>query len=355
MRKWSFFLFVFLIVCMVGCAAGHKEDMSDSESTKLQADGKIDEKIDENLYVEAEFQMPKTDLAVYSSELKQFDYDKIQDIVWPDVAAAKVTTDESGMRYYDTASIGGERGSLIYRADDDVDYMDTLCTYAEEKSMTSKKDLKFATIEKVSDEAERLLSKLNIGCDPGEPEIVALDEKDLNKTQKEIMNDKEYKDTLNAKKLGNMRFESDAGIYRLKYSFTVQDIPVFGQDNPYVQYKGDYPLVGQNMGASIMISESGIEMISLEGVLDPLVKTSDRADIIDYEGLKDALNKKFGNVILTDEYKVTNIWMEYFPLIDSNSFDQVEVIPVWCCDFEVNGEDEGYTLRFNALTGKEIS
>ena len=49
-------------------------------------------------------------------------------------------------------------------------------------------------------------------------------------------------------------------------------------------------------------------------------------------------------MILTDEYKVTNIWMEYFPLLQNDSFTDIKLIPVWCLDFEVNGngaEDGG--------------
>lgn len=52
---------------------------------------------------------------------------------------------------------------------------------------------------------------------------------------------------------------------------------------------------------------------------------------------------------------MVNIWMEYFPLIKDSSFTKVELIPVWCCDFEINGEAVDYTIRFHAVTGEEIS
>lgn len=63
-------------------------------------------------------------------------------------------------------------------------------------------------------------------------------------------------------------------------------------------------------------------------------------------------------MILTDEHKVTNIWMEYFPLLQNDSFTDIKLIPVWCLDFEVNGngaEAGGYTIRINAITGDEIA
>ena len=68
--------------------------------------------------------------------------------------------------------------------------------------------------------------------------------------------------------------------------------------------------------------------------------------------------KKFGDVILTSEFRAKNIWMEYIPLLREDSFTEMELIPVWCVDFEVDGqsvEDSGYSIRFNAITGEEIS
>lgn len=247
---------------------------------------------------------------------------------------------------------------MIYRSNDDIDNIDTLCLYAKEKSIVSEKDLEFATIEKATREVEEFISKFDIGCELGEPNIIALNGKDLKKVQEKIMKDNDYNcehSVLSTKKLGNSYFDSNSEIYYFEYSFVINHIQVFGYDDPTVQYSGDNPLLARNMRAIIMISNSGIEKFSLEGVLDNLAKNSGKAEIIGYDGIKKALEKKFGDVILTDKYKVTNIWMEYFPLIKSDSFNQVEVIPVWCCDFEINGEIVNYTLRFHALTGEEIS
>lgn len=103
MRKWSFFVIVSLSVCMVGCANKQHNNINgevnyNNESIELSADKDISEELDENLYVEAEFHMPKEELFAYSSELKHFDYDKVQSILWPNASANKVTTDEFGTR-----------------------------------------------------------------------------------------------------------------------------------------------------------------------------------------------------------------------------------------------------------------
>lgn len=47
-----------------------------------------------------------------------------------------------------------------------------------------------------------------------------------------------------------------------------------------------------------------------------------------------------------------------FPALQNDSFTDIKLIPVWCLDFEVNGngaEDGGYTIRINAITGDEIA
>ena len=205
MKKWSLFGVVFLVLCMAGCAdeqadhvknngpvnseiASNSDSVQISDSTALPSDKKIYEKLDDNLSVEAEFQMPEEELFTWSSKLKQFE-----------------TRDEA------------------------------------------------------AEETETLLSKLDIGCELGEPYIIALNSGDLRKVQKEIMNDTDYKDVLNAKNLGNNDFENDIELYHLEYSFVIDRMPVFGYDDPTVQYTGDRPLLAQNMRAVVTLSKSGIQ------------------------------------------------------------------------------------------------
>lgn len=360
MKKWTLLVGIFLLLCMVGCTdeqdnPANSKIVSSGDNTAMALNTTINEKLDDNLSVETEFQMPREELFTWSSKLKQFDYDKIQSIFWPDAHSKEITTDEFGMRNYKKASFGIDKGSLIYTANDEINDIDNLCYYAKEKNIIPEKDLQFESRDEAMKEAEILLSKFDIGCELGEPYIVALNCEDLCMLQKKIRKDADYKDILSAKNIGNHSFAKDTEIYYLEYSFVLGGMPVFGYDDPTVQYAEDKPLLAQNMRAVVTLSKYGVQRVDLQGVLDVLKKNPNRADIIDYEGIKKALDKKFGDVILSDQYKVIKIWMEYFPLIESDSFEQVNVIPVWCLDFEINGKIENYTLRFNACTGEEIS
>lgn len=314
----------------------------------------VSEELDDNLYVETEFQLPATKLYTYSTELKTFDFDKVQSVFWPNAGAEEITIDEFGKRHYKEESLGGEKAFLNYKKSSKVSYIDTLCSYAREKNLFPEKELGFKTMEEAMSEAEAFISQFDIGCELGKPYIVAVNDEDLNKIQEEIMKDEDSA-TLSAKNLGATSFDSDTEIYYFEYSFMLHDIPVFGYDDPTVQQSGDNPLLAQNMRAIIMISGSGVEELVLQGAVDKTGDNPDEAEIIGYEGIKAALEKKFGDVILTEKYEVVNIWMEYFPLIKDSSFTQVELIPVWCCDFEINGEAVNYTIRFHAITGEEIS
>ena len=222
------------------------------------------------------------------------------------------------------------------------------------KDLIEKKELSFVSRQEAAGQAEDFLSELDIGCEPSTPQIIALDGNDLNRIQEQIMQDEEYRDILKAKNLGDMSFDEGMEIYFLEYSFTLDDIHVFGKDDPAIQSSGEDPLAAQNMGATFIISRSGMERVFLEGLVAPLPERSDKIDMIDYNGIKEALEKKFGDVILTEEYRITNIWLEYFPLIRKDSFYEVDIVPVWCCDFEIDGESDAYTLRFHGLTGEEI-
>ena len=99
-------------------------------------------------------------------------------------------------------------------------------------------------------------------------------------------------------------------------------------------------------------------LLLMMGMFEPYEEHQKEAAIIEEDGIKEAIMKKFGDVILTSEFKAKNIWMEYFPLLREDSFTEMDLILVWCVYLEVDGqsvEDSRYSIRFNAITGEEIS
>lgn len=312
----------------------------------------IDEKLDENLFISAELRMPVKSLYEYSTKLKNFDYDKVQEALWQNAEESKVSIDEN-------AYIGGDNGCgfLLYQRNDEANHLDTYCFYADDNGLGDDRDLSFMSKEDAVMEIQSLIEQFEVGGELGTPDVIAMDKIDFENVQKAIMDDDEYKGILPAKNYGNDEFDENLEVYRMTFPVEVNGIPAYGRNEPLLQQTRDM-IIAQQTGVTVLLSNNGIEMISMMGGLEPYSNQKKEVDIIGKDGIKDAIATKFGDVILTDEYKAVNIWMEYFPLLVDGSFTDVDLIPVWCIDFEINGEmdeDFVYTLRINAITGDEVS
>lgn len=300
----------------------------------------MDEKLDENLYIQAELCMPGIILYEYSTELKNFDYDEALEII---NANAEGT-------------IGGETGSLSYQRNDMANHLDTYCSYAEEQGMSNDRDLSFMSKAEAVERIQGLMNQFQAGGDLSILSVVAMDQSDFYNVQAAIMSDDDYKGMLAAKGYENDIFEEKLETYRITFQVEVNKIPMY-RNVPFLQQTSEQ-FIAHPVTVNVLISNSGIEMVSMMGMIEPYEEQRTEVAIIGEDGIKKALIKKFGDVLLPVEYKAVNIWMEYFPLLREGSFTQIDLVPVWCIDFEIDGEsveESKYTLRFNAITGEEIS
>lgn len=363
-----------IIVCgiclsLFGCAYENSNDSNKAinhENIEFETQGmneknelnqKIIEKLDENLYIDATLSMPDVELNQYITKLKKFELDDILTYIYPDSTELERTKDDVGGISYGDSYIGGDWGSLQYSKDENSSYMQMICGYANDKKLAEKKDLQFESVAEAKNEIIKLVDKLGIGGELGKEEIIALNSEDLANVQKALLQDTDFKELLDSKKQQKRIFADDTEVYYFKYGFKIDTLPVYSTDDPILQQSRDV-IIAQPMNIEIMISNSGIEMIFVSGAVEKLHKCNENNDVIGKEGIQNALEKKFGDVILTDEFRVVNIWMEYFPLLQDDSFTEIKIIPVWCLDFQVNGfwdTDSGYTLRINAITGDEVS
>lgn len=202
------------------------------------------------------------------------------------------------------------------------------------------------------------MSSLELGTSLGERETFALSKEDMLSIQNAMKSDEDYKSFYESGKFQEQIFDADDEMYYIKYSFSLDGVPVFGEGDPTVQMSGgvEQPLLTDPMGATFLFSNLGICEIRLTGMVNQLNIEAENQEIIRFDGIKKALVKKFGDVILSDTYNLSNMWLEYFPKRKEDSFDKVELIPVWCCKFDINGDiNVDYALRFNAITGEEIS
>ncbi len=306
----------------------------------------VDEKLDENLFISAELKMPENNLYEYVTQLKSFDYDIVQEAIGQNTEGNLVVDDGSD-------KFTG--GSLTYQRNDMANHLDTYCSYAGEMGLTDDRDLSFMSQEDAVARLQSFMGMLDVGGELEALDVVAMNQSDFENVKKAIMEDSDYQ-FLSAKGYGSDTFKEDMEIYRIIFRMNVNGIPVY-RNEPNLRQSSErflaYPAT-----VTALLSNNGIEMITMMGMFEPYEEHQKEAIIIGEDGIKEAIMKKFGDVILTSEFRAKNIWMEYFPLLREDSFTEMELIPVWCVDFEVDGqsvEDSGYSIRFNAITGEEIS
>lgn len=319
------------------------EDQGETDEENIQnATVLLDEKLDENLFINAELTMPDRTLYEYAAQLKKFDYDKTQEAIGQNAEG----------------TVGGEEGtgSIFYQRNDLANHLDTYCSYAGEQGMAEDKELSFMSKEEAVLKVQSLMEQLEVGGELGTPDVIAMNQADFAKVKTVIMEDDSYKKILSSKGYGSDTFDENLEAYRMTFQVEEDGVPFYQNDPPLRQTSGRF--LAHPAAIEVLLSNNGFEMITMTGMLEPYDGRRTEAAIIGEEGIKEALMKKFGDVILTSEYKAVNIWMEYFPLIKEDSFTEVDLIPAWCIDFEIDGasvEESQYAIRINAVTGEEIS
>lgn len=359
-------------VSMVGCSKNvnsieEKSEMTMDDETNIEENsiteqGDIQETITENLTVNTKIEIPGKSFATYNTEYKNFDNEKIVEFLWPESSEEEIQINEydggaSEITFQDeTVALGA--GVMKYDKNDEIKYLSSLASYAEENALLEKKNLSFMKEEEAISNIEAFLSSLELGTSLGERETFALSKEDMLSIQNAMKSDEDYKSFYESGKFQEQIFDADDEMYYIKYSFSLDGVPVFGEGDPTVQMSGgvEQPLLADPMGATFLFSNSGICEIRLTGMVNQLNIEAENQEIIRFDGIKKALVKKIGDVILSDTYNLSNMWLEYFPKRKEDSFDKVELIPVWCCKFDINGDiNVDYALRFNAITGEEIS
>ena len=312
----------------------------DTTSEVLDTTIFIDEKLNENLFIKAELKMPEATLYEYSTQLKTFDLEKAQEAI-----------QQNG-----EGTIASDIGGLSYQRNDMSSHLDTYCSFAGEQGLANDKELSFMSQKDAITRVQNLIDQLEIGGQLGTPEVVAMNQADFENVKSAILTDDYYKNILPSKGYGNDVFDENLEAYRMEFGMEMNGIPLYGHDDPPVRSGGG--IMAFQVSVTVLLSNNGIEKVDIIGALEPFENQQKQADIISAEGIKDALMAEYGDVILSEEYRAENIWMEYFPSRSEGSIEDVALVPVWCVDFAIGGntvEDSQYTLRFHAVTGELVS
>lgn len=229
----------------------------------------------------------------------------------------------------------------------------------------NQEELDFMPKQKAIDGAVNILKSLNI-TPHMPPKVYAIDFKTIQKVQEERMLEKGVQEFIN---LGIYKMKDewtkDDEFYYLFFSVDFYGIPC--DTIGYTHQSSTLHVSGSEI--EIIISKKGIELCMIDGMLYREVKPkSEKSELISIDQAMQTVKSKFDDVILMDKVTVTEICLEYLPvLVDVNvdtktgivNYENVELVPIWLFKIESsNSRESGIArntyVRVNAITGKEI-
>jgi len=372
-----------LLVVAIGCAGcrGATENMPDTNNTPntniMQNDDgspktngenggsatiEINEEIMDYFFVEATMEIPNTTTyRTYRTSLKEFTPDEVIAALLPNAERSEMQIEHIGdftRIVSGEAEISFSAGYLTCRTNQEMLYMDEIFGYAYSNDQLVSKEIEALSSEDAISQAEATLSRLGMGVGLAAPEVHAFSKEDLAVVYDYLMeNDSHFAAMQTGKNRPKNTFGEEDEMYRIRYTFELDAVLVFSASDPPIYSMGgvDAPSTAWPMDALVYVAADGVRSVELMGVVDELSLFEER-EIILWDGIKEALVKKYGDIILTEELKVIDISLEYTPVMDLMVYGPITLAPVWRCEFWVD-EIEGWTGpkprmadRFHAFT-----
>jgi len=199
------------------------------------------------------------------------------------------------------------------------------------------------------------------------PKLYALDPVALQKEQDALMKDKDLKWFIDTGKIKfKEKWTKTDQFYYLVFRVDLQAVPC--SPISYTLQNSEVEVPGSEV--RVILSKDGIVSIQIVGTIyDEQSKKGDSRQLLAVEQALDRLKEKYDAIILKNELTVTDIALEYAPVIVSSKIDsktgeltnkQTEMVPAW--RFTISQKyakaGEAFTsttnVLLNAVTGKEI-
>lgn len=370
MKKVLFGILTFAVIGCMGCGERQEKEVNpEPVQEKTEASYKegetvtINEEILENLYIEADIEIPSSTKKVYETTLKKFDEDEMIQMFFSEDGSEDVIReyDETGgvSAEYGAQSLILVDGSLRYFRDDEIQSIRNLISCAEAYQILESGELGFQSIEEADALVRSYLDKMNIAGEAVRKTVYSADAQKLQGIQNYCLeNDETFRAmTENGKFQIKDSFEENNEVYYLEYQFQLDGTPVFNSDDPDIAVSGgiEAPPIAQVMKVTAYVSASGIRYMEISNVVEREMELAEEGELITVDEVKQSLSRKYGDVILTNKMTVSRIYLEYIPQIDIVDYTKIKMTPVWCCEIQEEGSDFIQGDRYHAITGEEIS
>lgn len=356
---------VLVVSCLFGCG----EDNSDSIPVKdamTPGTHHITQEICDNLTIDADVVIPvKKQYSTYTLKMVDSTPERLFSVFDPNGTGSYETEDRStpGYPYYVYTKSDGRnivvQGNIIKYSSYNIDMGDhpmqevsnLMYYYTQKYSDTQPHDLSFATAAEMETYGRNVLTELGVVWDMELTQCVTLSGQEILDFQSEMFTDSDYTE------FGTPMTLTDAeDTCYMVFSFSYDGVPLLGIDDPNVSSHVSM-LPTPSTYAALMINADGIQdcVVFYPCALEPI---SEPQAILSVEEAIAALKAKYDLQILFESQVITDIWMEYIPVMQNENW---VLVPYWCFVSKAEERldspagDYENADRINAITGEDLA
>ena len=354
-----------LAICLCACSG----EPNNPSPTKVEH---ITKELSDSLRIDADVIYPQqAKCSSYVLKPLQISEEKATQMFFPnDVSSVTVSYGDERKQYDEghfvlTSENGGKFNNFApvvsYRAADESKYfdiMESLCRYAEQHPDEAGKSIEFMRAEDAVKQGTELLENLGIPFTAKNEVCVGLDHDEICAWMQ--YQQRGYTVPERTSFIPELGEEDDA--YYLRFSFEYNGIDIYKYNCIVTTIMGTQ-LPNNNMGADILITRKGVQMVDIYGAYS-VEKIEHRGVPVSIEEtIEDALKnlkESHDNVNGPTDMTISKIYLEYIP---KKIRGKMVLTPYWCLEGTYKfAKADGHTYtseselaeRFNAFTGKNI-
>lgn len=374
-------LFIFLICISLAFGCGKEKEVSDKtlEKTTEETISKenndnsaekhtehLSYEITDNMQIHADISAYDENVKLYEAAAKEFSADTLSKRFFSDVSKVKQNDNPNGidLESEDGSALFVTKGYFDYFYSQDIEDIKYLIqgTYFSELNYQNKND---EVIKKLGERqvVKDILKDIEQIYNPGQNEKIALLNgveleagKLLERQKLEIEKFDLQNDIDNGRyhKVDETMIPKDC--YYLIFGITKNGIPIIGAQEPYV-LTADEDAIYENTCIQVIADTTGIKSIQVSGAYS--FTERETAVILSPKEACNAIQKKYDMQILTSEYEISRVWLEYVFVPDvtaENTLEKGTLQPYWCFEIIDKADAENsYADRINAVSGGDLA
>ena len=366
MKKIILIQIVMIVLLLTSCTQKSNTEISHLDINDANKQLYLNCEISDFFYCEAEVYNPPFDQSnTITLKYANFDRQDILSIFFDDMDYEIKTTVSGFVINADSMpNAYSVPECLVYTANNKVDNIVKMLDCCDHSLLTDEKSFNFMSAEEAIELGKNVINSMGTFGEAFVNEIISLDYNELNRVKSVLNSDDDYQYLKSINKVSEDIYNSgEDNLYYIKYGLSYEGMNIFFPNDDYEQIVTSLEpwLLPRKIYVEIIITSEGIQYFKMNMPLI-FIAQYEKAKLITVDEALDKLKEKYDLVILTEEYVIDKIWMEYLPIIDptDKTVDAtIYLTPYWCFKIQHANEEDipnKYKVeRINAWTGGDLA